>query len=387
MTGNRQIPDPSGKRLVAALGLVGRLSTMPNQAFQVLHIDSAREYRGGQNQVRTLMAGLSDVPHLRQTLIARRQSKLSDEAANLGVDVRQVRWGSAVDPAALVGLVRTLQEEWDIVHAHDSHALQTALVARAVTGQSTPLVASRRVDFPARQPGIWRRADRIVAVSRHIRDVLIQQGIERSRIEVVYSGIDPVDLEPPRAGVLRAAAEAKPGQLLVAAVGALVPHKDHATFVRAASLIAGHRPDVHFAVFGEGPLRESLKSLVTELDLDGRFCFAGHVPGTVRSLIDIDIFVMPSREEGLGTACIEAMLAGLPIVATTAGGLGELAGDAFKPIETGDPEVLAREIEHFLGDRSAREAASLRSTQRGRAFSAAEMIEGTLRCYAQVAPQ
>lgn len=360
---------------------------MPIKPFHVLHIDSAREYRGGQNQVRTLMAGLQHVPHLRQTLVARRGSRLSHEALDLGVEVRSVRWGGAVDAAALVGLVRMLREEWDVVHTHDSHALQSVLVARGLVGRSAPLIASRRVDFPVRRPGIWRRADRIVAVSRYIREMLVLQGIEKSRIEVVHSGIDPADLEPPQAGVLRAAAGAAPAQLLVAAVGALVPHKDHATFIRASSIVAASQPDVRFAVFGEGPLHGSLKALVSEVGLENRFCLAGHVPDTVRSLGDIDIFVMPSREEGLGTACIEAMMAGLPIVATKAGGLGELAGKAFRPVEPGCPDALAREIERLLRAPGVREAAGLKAKQRSDSFSAETMVMGTLRCYEKIAHQ
>jgi len=314
------------------------------------------------------MAGLRRVSHLSQTLVAARGSRLSQEALDLGVEVRPVRWGGAVDAAALSGLVRTLGEGWDVVHAHDSHALQSALVARALVGRSAPLIAARRVDFPTRRPGIWRRADRIVAVSQCIRDVLVRQGIEQSRIEVIYSGIDPADLQPSRVGVLRDAAGAAPADLLVAAVGALVPHKDHATFIRAASIVAGSRPGIRFAVFGEGPLRESLEALVFELDLKDRFCLAGHIPDTIRSLGDLDVFVMP----------------GLPIVATSAGGLGELAGDAFLPIDPGRPDQLARQIQLFVDAPEARKKAGLRANQRGQAFSAEAMVAGTIGCYEQV---
>ncbi len=358
---------------------------MSIRPFHVLHVDSAREYRGGQNQVRALMAGLGGVTGLRQTLFASRGSRLAREATDVGVDVRSFRWGAAVDPAALVGLVRTMCERWDIVHAHDSHAVQSVLLARGLVGRSAPLIAARRVDFPTRRPGVWRRADRVIAVSRHVRDVLVRQGIERSRIEVVHSGIDPTDLQPRRAGVLRDAARVAPHELLVAAVGALVGHKDHATFIRAASHVAEHRSDVRFAVFGEGPLRDSLQALVSETGLGDRFRLAGEVPEAARSLGDIDVFVMSSRKEGLGTACIEAMLAGLPIVSTNAGGLRELAGEAFLTVEPGRPETLAREIESLLDHASAREVAGLKARERARAFTADAMVEGTLRCYAQVA--
>ncbi len=358
---------------------------MSKQPFRVLHIDSAREYRGGQNQVRTLMAGLIRRPHVHQALVANRGSRLAGVAAASGVDVRSVRWRAAADPAAFRGLVRAFSEPWDVVHAHDSHAVQLALLARAMVGRPPALVASRRVDFLTRRPGIWRRAERIIAVSAYIRDILVRQGIERSRIEVVRSGIDPSDLEPRSTGVLRAAAGAPPGQALVAAVGALVPHKDHATFIRAAAIVAAERRDVRFAVFGAGPLRDSLAALVSESGLEDRFRLAGEVANAVRSLGDLDVFVMPSREEGLGTACIEAMFAGVPIVATSAGGLKELAGDAFPAVEPGDPATLAREIDRLLADPAARERAGAQALSRAEMFSAEMMVHGTLDCYARVA--
>lgn len=358
---------------------------MSTRPFRVLHIDSAREYRGGQNQVRTLMAGLVRRPLVHQALFASRGSRLAEVAAGLGVDVRPVRWRAAVDSAAFRGLVRTLREPWDVVHAHDSHAVQLALLARAMVGRPAALVAARRVDFPTRRPGIWRRAERIIAVSAYIREILVRQGIEQSRIEVVHSGIDPIDLEPRADGELRAAAGAAPGQALVAAVGALVPHKDHATFIRAAAILAADRHDVRFAVFGEGPLRDSLAALVSESGLEDQFCLAGEVANAACSLGDLDVFVMPSREEGLGTACIEAMFAGVPIVATSAGGLAELAGDAFSSVEPGDPAALAREIDRLLADPVARKAAGERALIRAEAFSADMMVRGTLACYARVA--
>lgn len=358
---------------------------MSTRHFRVLHIDSAREYRGGQNQVRTLMAGLALYPRVRQSLAARRGSRLAGEAADMGLEVRPVRWSAAADPAALAGLVRALCDRWDVVHAHDSHAVQLGLLARSLIGRPAALIAARRVDFPTRRPGIWRRAERIIAVSSHIRDVLVRQGIERSRIDVVRSGIDPADVEPGASGALRAAAGVAPDQTLVGAVGALVPHKDHATFVRAAARVARDRPDVRFAVFGHGPLRESLATLVTQVGLGDRFHLAGEVADAARSLGDLDVFVMPSREEGLGTACIEAMLAGVPIVATSAGGLRELAGEVSTPVAPGDPEALAGEINRLLADPVELAAAGARARAGARAFSAEAMVGGTLRCYARVA--
>lgn len=351
----------------------------------VLHVDSAREYRGGQNQVRLLMAGLTRRRDIRQALVARAESRLVREAADLGVRVHPTPWRGAVDHRALLELCRRLGEGWDIVHAHDGHAVQSVLMARGLTGGGAAVVAARRVNIPVRRTFVWQRADLVLGVSRRAREVLVSQGIDRRRVEVVYSGIDPRDVVPPgHAGTrdLRAAVSAGGDQVLVAAVGALLRVKDHATFVRAAALLAPVYPDVRFAVFGEGPERPKLELLVREHGLDGVFRLPGEFPDAVRALGGVDVFVMPSKAEGLGTACIEAMLAGRPIVATSAGGLGELAVDgAFRPVAPGDPAALAAELEPLLADRSARERAGEAARRGARRFTADVMVEGTLRAY------
>lgn len=359
---------------------------MKPPSISVLHVDSAREYRGGQNQARLLMKGLAREKSVRQALIAGLGSRLSREARALGVDVRPVPWGPAVDPRALAGLRDEFGSAWDVVHAHDGHAVQSVLLARALAGGRSPLVASRRVDFPPRRPGVWQRADLIVAVSRRIRDVLLEGGIDRRRVEVVYSGVDAADLKPlegkEEAASLREAVDAGPDELLVAAVGALVGHKDHATFVRAAARLADDHPIARFAVFGEGPERAHLERLVRQLGLEGRFRLPGEIPNAARRFGDVDVFVMPSREEGLGTACIEAMLAGRPVVATGAGGLGELAvGGGFRPVPPEDPGGLAAEIERLLSSEVARREAASAARRGGAHFTAERMVEETLRCY------
>lgn len=352
----------------------------------VLHVDSAREYRGGQNQARLLMTGLSGRGDVRQALVARAESRLAREAAGLGVRVRPTLWRGAVDSRALIELVRCLGEGWDIVHGHDGHAVQSLLVARSLVGSASAVVAARRVDFPVRRTFVWQRADLVLAVSRRIREVLVSQGIDRRRVEVVHSGIDPGDVAPPpdhgAARELRAAGAAPGEQVLVAAVGALVGHKDHATFVRAAALLAPGYPDVRFAVFGEGPERPKLERMVREHGLGEVFRLPGRFPDAARALDGIDVFVMPSKEEGLGTACIEAMQAGRPVVATSAGGLGELAVDgAFRPVPPSDPAALAAELEPLLADSGARAQAAEAARRGARRFTATAMVEGTLRAY------
>lgn len=136
------------------------------------------------------MAGLAGRPSVRQSLIAPDSSPLAQEAVDLGVDVRGVPWRFAADPRVLAALRIVGREDWDVVHAHDRHAVRAALLARALSGGRAAVLASRSVDLRTRRPSLWQRADLVIAASARVRHVLVAQGIDRRRVEVVHDGID-----------------------------------------------------------------------------------------------------------------------------------------------------------------------------------------------------
>lgn len=351
--------------------------------LRVLHVDAAREWRGGQNQLRLLARELAGAGGVTQTVAAGRGTRLLREVEAAGVRTLPLAWDASLDPRAVAGLARAVSGP-DVVHAHSSHALQAALPALALSGARARLVAARRLDFRPRSPAVWRRADLVTAVSGPVRRVLLECGLEPARVEVVHDGVDPDELRPQRKGGLRSAAGVPDDAPLVGTVGALVGHKDHATFVRTAARVADRRPDVHFVVAGEGPERSSLERLRREEGLEESLRLPGHVPDAARSLCDLDVFVMSSRQEGLGTAVLEAMAAGVPVAVTRAGGLADVAGDELPSAPPEDPEALAREVLRLLEDAGEREAARRAGRRRLGDFTAASMARSTLRAYRRV---
>lgn len=352
--------------------------------MRVLHVDSAREWRGGQNQVRLLTGRIREREDVEQAVAARRGSRLLSEVEEMGVEALPLPWGPALDLRAVARLAREAGG-WDLLHAHSSHALQAAVLALAASGSPSRLVAARRLDYPLSSPGVWRRADLVLAVSRAVRRVAVSSGLDPRRVRVVHDGIEPEELLPPRSGTLREAAGARAGDPLVGAVGALVGHKDHRTLVRAAARVAEERPGVRFVVAGEGPLRGELEALVRELGVGDRFALPGHVPDVARSMGDLDLFVMCSREEGLGSAALEAMAVGVPAVVTRAGGLVDAAGDAVPTVPPEDPDALAAEILRLLDDPGARQRIATAGRRRvEERFTAARSAAATVAAYRDV---
>lgn len=312
--------------------------------MRVLQVDSGREWRGGQNQVRLLCRELARERDVEQLLVTKRGGELARRAAADGVTVRTVPWWIGPDPVA-AWRTRSVAREFRpaLIHAHDSHALLIALWA----GRRQParIVATRRVDFPVRPSSPWFRAHHVIAISDAVRRVLEASGMPRSRITVVPSGIDPDEVRAAarRPLDIRARLGLPGGTPLAVNIAALVDHKDQRTLIRAAGVARESRPDLHWIVAGEGERRGELAAEIARLGLSDRVHLAGYVEEAAALIAEADVFVMSSKEEGLGSVILDAVALGRTVVATAGGGIPEiLPAAALVPV--GDAAALARKV-------------------------------------------
>jgi len=314
--------------------------------MRVLQVDSGREWRGGQNQVRLLCRELRQAGAVLQVLFTRRTGELARRAAADGTTVRGTAWEMGLDPRAWWQLRRTVSAfQPDIIHAHDSHALALA----ATLARSRPLIAGRRVDFHVGRFGAWRRADRIIAVSDAVKQVLVADGIAGDKVTVVRDGIDPEEIR--RAGLpaldMRAQLGIPANAPLAVNAAALVDHKDHATLIQAARHARALEPDLHWIIAGEGPRRAALAAQIAHLDLQGHVHLVGWVDRIEALIADASVFVMSSKQEGLGSVILTALALGRPVVATRAGGIPEiLPADVLVP--PGAADALAKRVVEML---------------------------------------
>ncbi len=372
--------------------------TRPNAALRVLHLNTERTWRGGEQQLAWLLGGLARRGH-RSLLVAQPASPLADRARAAGHEVRELRMRGEVDPLAVVRLAGLLRRErFDLVHVHTSHAHTLGALAAALgRARRPPVVLTRRVDF-----SIFRRSffglnrlkylhgvDRTITVSRAVRDVLVADGLPPERLVVVHSGIDPTRIEA--AADQRAATRAELGvpddHALVGNVAALVDHKGQRYLVDAIPKVLAAHPQTTFAIVGEGPLRAALEAQARARGVSERLRFTGFRDDVPALLAAFDLFVMPSHLEALGTSVLDAMAAALPVVATRAGGLPEAVADG----ETGllcpprDPAALATAITALLADPARARHMGEAGRRRVRAeFSKGAMVEGTLRVYREL---
>lgn len=356
--------------------------------LKICHLNTERTWRGGEQQLLYLAAGLRAQGHA--NLIAARQgSALAERAEEQGFEVFPLTPWSEWDPRAALRLRRFLvQGRCDLLHAHTAHA--AALGALATWGTPIPLIAARRVDFHiSRNPlTFWKyhRAARILTVSSAIRAVLLQDGLPADRIAVVHSGIDLARLERDSDPGLREDFGLPAQGPLVGQVAALAPHKDPLNFIRAIAVLARSRPDVHGVMVGSGPLEAAVRAEVDRLGLSKTVLLMGFRTDAHRVLRHFDVFALSSCLEGLGTSILDAMALGVPVVATKTGGIPEAVrhGVSGLLVPPKDPEALAGAMARVLKDGALRERLVREGYRTAERFSARSMVEETRLAYEEV---
>jgi glycosyltransferase involved in cell wall biosynthesis len=304
---------------------------------------------------------------------------------------RRVACGLDVSPRLAGSFVKAVHgERPDLLHTHMVHAdIYGSIAARALR---TPFISTRHND-DRYLLGPFRYVDRtfmrgvaaIVAISDAVREFHIRAGLPAGKLVTIHYGLDELPSAPSE--VTPAAAGIPPDALLILAVGRLIEQKDHATLLDAFARVRGDYSDARLAILGWGRLEEATRARIRELALDDAVVLPGRVEPTAW-LARADIFAHTSLWEGFGIVLLEAMLAGLPIVATRVSAIPEIVVDGTTGtlVPGGDVSAVAAALSDLLEDPDRRRA--LGDAGRRRAhdeFSVARMTEQTIAVYRSAA--
>jgi glycosyltransferase involved in cell wall biosynthesis len=338
----------------------------PGQAMRPLRVagvDPEHGFSGGETQVMGLTLELLRRGHDAE-LLCDPGGLLWQRATGTGIRCRPLPVRNALDLRAGLALRRLLHEQsYDVVHFHTSKAHALAPYARAAGA----LIVTRRMDYrPNRLFAPWlfnHAVDGIVAISAGVASALAAAGVARDRISIIPSGVDTVRFAPPDA---RSREQARrkyglgSGQLAIGAVGALQQRKGHRFLIEAIALMSTENPslDMRCILAGDGPLMGELQDLAARLGVADAVRFTGRIGDAKDLLAALDIFAMPSLKEGLGVAALEAMACGLPIIASSAGGLSETVAEERTGllVPPGDSRGLALAITRLAAEPPLRAA-------------------------------
>ena len=304
----------------------------------ICHINLASGYRGGERQAELLVRELARRGYP-QRLIIRRGNELAERCADIDhLETVEV----ASNPVAAAVAVRGT----DIVQIHEGRSVYSGWLASLLFG--IPYVITRRVPNPQRpsklRDSAYRRAGAVVAISTAVKRSM-QPRYADINFDIIPDAHAALESDSASVAALR---RQYAGKVVIGHVGALDhSHKGQGTIIEAARLVKDSHPDWHFLLCGSGRDEAAFRGAIGELNNIELAGFVGNI-GDYYALFDL--FVFPSLKEAIGSAMIDAMYFGLPVVGSDVDGIPEFLEDGVngRLMQPGDAQGLIAGIEDII---------------------------------------
>ncbi|WP_236403994.1 glycosyltransferase [Microaerobacter geothermalis] len=371
--------------------------------LKVIHIIGGGEFGGAEQHIIHLLSRFNP-QKVQVEVLCFYDSTFAEKLRRNGIKVHVMDQYGRFDFRLLKGITQFLDHEKpDIVHTHGVKAnffgrlacrrLNISPVVTTIHSLLKYDYAHPLARFFASKMELWTRkwTTHFIAISKAIEEDLYETGVSSDKISVIYHGIDISyfsHVKDPQ--LIRRLADLPSDATVVGAVGRLVPIKGFDVLLKAASLLKKEGFPHMFVLVGSGPEEKNLRKLASELEITDRVRFLGFQQDIPSVLAGIDIFVSPSRTEGLGLAVLEAMAAGKPVVATGVGGVKELIRDKENGvlIPVDDEVALFRALEGLFIHPKIYFQLSIKAKQEvEKRFSVEGMVEQTYQLYVQLAGQ
>jgi glycosyltransferase involved in cell wall biosynthesis/protein-tyrosine-phosphatase len=314
---------------------------------RICHVMSADLWAGAEVQVATVASYLVEQPGVNLTAVLLNEGWLARELRRLGVQVAVVDERRHTSLRIVGFLTRYLREhDVDVVHTHRykdtvlggiaAKAAGVPHVIRTVHGLSEPMRGWDRAKYlvydALDRATLWCCADRILAVSRRMAETLKESGYRAHTVTHLHNGVNLRSVKatrPPEE--VRRTLGIDDDELVIGTAGRFARVKGHAYLVRAARLILQQERRTRFLFVGSGPLENELRESARQLEVDGHCLFvdpaADRRAGVHDLIAAMDLFVLPSLNEGIPMALLEAMALTRPVIASAVGGIPEVVTD------------------------------------------------------------
>lgn len=360
--------------------------------MKILHLSSEKSWRGGEQQIAYLIEELEKAG-IKPIVACRKGSSFEEYANARNWTCFPLPFKNSLDFRTAWSLRRICKEiNADIMHLHTSKSHGIAVLSSAL-GNPANLVLSRRVDFPLKQNNFssWKYNNRsikkIICVSDKINEI-VKAGIEdKNKVITIHSGIDLNKFNHSvKTDFLRKKYNLPSDVKLIGNTSAIADQKDYYTFVNTAERLLKEDNNFLFFIIGDGPLKDSVRDYVTSKDLQDKIIFTGFLNNIPEILPELDLFLITSKTEGLGTSILDAFASKIPVVATSAGGIPELV----KHEKTGllapvkDYSALTNEVKRLLNEPKLRNSLIDNAYFFVQRFSKEETAKKTLEVYKDV---
>jgi len=360
--------------------------------MKILHVDTEKSWRGGQQQAVYLYEAMIK-KGIDSGFVCPKKTKTYQYLREKNLPVYPLSFLGEWDFIHGISLAKLAKKnQYRILHLHSGHALSWGLWAKLFL-PSLKLIAVRRVDFSINKNPFSRikynnsLLDMIVAISNNIQQVLKTDGIPEEKISIIHSGIDlkkyhnvevPFDF--------RRKWHIPEDAIIIGTIAAFVGHKDYPTLIQAASIVVKQCPEAYFIAVGSGELYKHIRTLAEQSGLAKNFVFTGFQKEVGVFLKSFDIFVISSKLEGLGTSVLDAQAAGIPVIGTRAGGIPEMIENEINGLLVYPqcPERMAEAIIRLVSDKDLREKLSKKSLETVQKFSIENTVEKNIALYKEL---
>ena len=298
-----------------------------DQPMRIMHIEAGRHLYGGARQVCHLVEGLA-VEGFENILVCAKGSEIA--GAVVDATVVELPIGGDLDVFWAGPLSKLIQARApDIVHVHSRRGADL-VGGRCARRAGAPAVLTRRVDN--RELAWWARAKYrpysvVAAISSAVESELVDHvGVDPGRVVRVASAVDTGRYRPRSTARARLAGTCgmPPEARIVGVIAQLIPRKGHALLLDCLPDVIARHPEVRVLFFGRGPLERALRRQIDKRSLGRQVRLAGFRDDLAKLLAGLDVLVHPALREGLGVAVLEAMSAGVAVVASDAGGIPDI---------------------------------------------------------------
>lgn len=334
--------------------------------INILHLRDTHEI-GGPGK--TILETVSHIDNSRfklhigvfKTRREKEDSPFVTEGRRRGFSVHSIDSFNQFDPRIVLGVIRLVNELGiDLIHTHETKSDIIGLMAARCSGR--PVITTvhgwifntlkQRIYIGMDKKSL-RYFDRVIAVSEKMRNELLACSVPRERIDLLHNGIVVENYKNSgKRGFLNTLAQCAKNRPVIGTVGRLSREKGHRDLVIAVSLILKQGLDISCFIIGDGPEREHLEKLISDLSLQNNVFLTGYLREPQRAIEDLDLFVLPSYTEGLPNVVLESLLMDVPVIATRVGGTPDVIenGTHGVLVEPGSPADLAAAITDFSGD-------------------------------------
>lgn len=324
--------------------------------MKILHLNSEKSWRGGEQQMAYLAVELKKRGLNPYLAFPAQNNRLIQFVKEHDFQFFSLPFGGLQILASLKLLFWLRKNKIDLVHTHTAKAHTVAVWAN-ILGANTPVIVSKRTDFKVKSPYKFQHTcvKAILCVSNMIEKIT-RSGLtpdKRELVTTVHSGVDTHRFDSEKQISLKQKFDIPENKILVGNCSAIADHKDYGTFIDTAKILSEQFPGkFHFIIIGDGPDRKKIEAYCKHNGLSNEFTFTGFLTDIEIHLKSLDLFLMSSKEEGLGTSLLDAMICEIPIVSTNAGGIPEIVIHEKTGLVANikDPKGLAENILRLVED-------------------------------------